>query len=180
MASKIKQLLLCHSTSTPTPSQNVTALMTVFKAAGFEGNVDDYYNLNNSLLLAAMDNRTGIPLTHAIICAEVAKLAGFQVDIIGLPGHIICASGVDEERVYFEVCDTSSDSPLLSFEDIIEIVSRYNIEFQEGMLRPIPEREVWSRILRNILNALIHQAALSVDNFLRLFISHTQRMIKCQ
>ena len=62
-------------------------------------------------------------MSLAVVFSLVSRRVGVDVDIIGLPGHIICASGdTDGERLYFDVFH--EDRSLLEMADIEGIVNR--------------------------------------------------------
>ncbi|GMH69009.1 hypothetical protein TrRE_jg7763 [Triparma retinervis] len=124
---------------------------------GLRGNAADYYNINNSLLSSVLETKLGIPMSLAVVFSLVSRRVGVDVDIIGLPGHIICASGdADGERLYFDVFH--EDRSLLEMADIEGIVNSYSIEFHQSMLQPLSSMDVWARTLRNIENSLKHVA----------------------
>jgi hypothetical protein len=60
---------------------------------GFDGNRDDYYNHENSLLPMVMENRRGLPLTLSLLYLFVAARAGIEVHGVNLPGHFIARCG---------------------------------------------------------------------------------------
>ena len=139
----------------PDPKDCFVACKKVLSDFGLRGNATDYYNINNSLLSSVLETRLGIPMSLAIVFSLVSRRVGVDVDIIGLPGHIICASGDAEEngeRIYFDVFH--EDRSILGMEDIESIVNRYNIAFHQSMLQPLSSTDVWARTLRNIENAL--------------------------
>ncbi|KAL7464329.1 hypothetical protein ACHAXS_004659 [Conticribra weissflogii] len=120
----------------------------------FRGNESDYYNHENSLIDHVLKTSTGIPITLAVIYTAVVRRAcGIELDIIGLPGHIVVGlphepGAPDSQRVFV---DTFHHGRILSFEDAQNIVRRYNIMFREDMVRPISHQQVWQRMVRNLV-----------------------------
>ncbi|KAL9189231.1 hypothetical protein ACHAXT_011721 [Thalassiosira profunda] len=126
----------------------------------FTGNVDDYYNHTNSLINYCLFLRKGIPMTLSIIyVAVVRRICGIELDIIGLPGHIVVGAPSDglsnADRVFV---DPFHQGRILSYDDCRDIVARYNLEFSDDMVRPISNRQVWERILRNLIHCHSMQA----------------------
>lgn len=120
----------------------------------FRGNEDDYYNPGNSLIDVVLEERRGIPISLAVIyVAVVRKAFGIELDVIGLPGHIVV--GVPEkfssERIFV---DPFNSGRILSYNDCREIVNRYNITFHERMIDPISQVDVWQRMIRNLIHAI--------------------------
>ena len=133
----------------------------------FHGNRDDYYNHTNSLINHCMlKTKTGIPIMLAVIyVAIVRRVCGVDMDIIGLPGHIVVGVPYEEgdpvdSRLFVDPFDNGK---ILSYADCQEIVSRYNMTFNEEMIRPISNEQVWQRMLRNLIHSHSMQA-LAEDN----------------
>ena len=62
-------------------------------SAGFGGNVDDYYNPDNSFFNRVIETRRGIPISLSILWIEVGRLAGIETVGVGLPGHFVVYAG---------------------------------------------------------------------------------------
>ena len=130
----------------------------------FTGNFDDYYNPSNSLIDRVTATKKGIPITLAIVYAAVVRRVtdgGLGMDIIGLPGHIVVGvptnlTGSDPgDRIFV---DPFNGGSILSYADCQAIVGRYGITFHEDMTRPLAEREVWQRQIRNLVHCHSMQA----------------------
>eukprot|EP00804_Cyclotella_cryptica_P003956 CCRYP_013876-RA/>CCRYP_013876-RA protein AED:0.15 eAED:0.15 QI:0/-1/0/1/-1/1/1/0/416 len=116
----------------------------------FLGNSHDYYNPSNSLIDHVLEKRTGIPITLAVIYAAIVRRAfDIELDIIGLPGHIVIGipQRIGAERIFV---DPFNGGRVLNYEACCQIVSRYNITFREDMINPISQKEVWQRMIRNL------------------------------
>ncbi len=57
--------------------------------AGFRGNVDDYYDPQNSFLNDVLRRRLGIPITLSVVFLEVGRRAGLALEGVGFPGHFL-------------------------------------------------------------------------------------------
>lgn len=60
-----------------------------FRELGFRGNVEDYYDVRNSLLPDVLDRRLGIPITLSVVWCEIARRAGVFARGVGFPGHFL-------------------------------------------------------------------------------------------
>ena len=60
-----------------------------FDELGFQGNVNDYYDPRNSYLHEVLATRRGIPITLALLYAELASHARLQARGVGFPGHFL-------------------------------------------------------------------------------------------
>jgi len=129
----------------------------------FYGNRNDYYNPNNSLINEVLRCRTGIPITLAVIYVAIIRRAfGIELDLIGLPGHIVVGvpSCIGTERIFVDPYDTGR---ILSYEDCRQIVQRYNIAFLDNMVNPISHKAVWQRMVRNLIHAMTSHIMTDMD-----------------
>jgi regulator of sirC expression with transglutaminase-like and TPR domain len=61
----------------------------VYEEMGFSGNVNDYYNPDNSYLHRVLDTRRGIPITLALLFSELARHIGLESAGVAFPGHFL-------------------------------------------------------------------------------------------
>lgn len=73
-------------------------------------------------------------------------------------GHIVVGVPPDEAdgspRLFV---DPFHEAKMLTLSDCQAIVERYNIAFTDAMVRPIPNEEVWQRMVRNLIVAINRQ-----------------------
>eukprot|EP00986_Skeletonema_menzelii_P018187 scaffold26280_cov151-Skeletonema_menzelii.AAC.3 len=121
----------------------------------FKGNTTNYYDANNSLLHEVLTRKTGIPITLAIVyTAIVRRVCGAQLDLIGLPGHIVIGLPFDDdtpprERLFVDVFNGGTH---LSQSDLKSIVSQYGLTWSDEMANPISHQQVWERMVRNLMH----------------------------
>ena len=113
---------------------------------GFDGNSEDYYNHENSLLPMVMENRKGLPLSLTLLYLFIANRAGIDVHGVNLPGHFIARCG----ETYF---DPFHAGRILSLADCADILSRQQIELTDEHLETPGTREVVARMLANLGHA---------------------------
>tara|TARA_B110000014_G_C20046419_1_gene544151 strand:- start:125 stop:952 length:828 start_codon:yes stop_codon:yes gene_type:complete len=119
----------------------------LFQTYGFNGNMEDYYNPKNNFLNHVIDEKTGIPITLAILYSELGKHIKLDLKIIGFPSHVIVEGG--EELML----DPFNGGRQLSVDDLQEILFRNygdNVELIPEYLNEITTEEILIRILRNL------------------------------
>mmetsp|Transcript_36126 Transcript_36126/g.79077 ORF Transcript_36126/g.79077 Transcript_36126/m.79077 type:complete len:209 (-) Transcript_36126:8-634(-) len=124
--------------------------------SGFGGNEDDYYAYENSLIDEVINTAKGIPITLSILYAAIVRRAtGVIMNPLGLPGHFILGTQPDEDgRTHF--IDAFRRGEILNAEQVKEIVVSYGRAWNDGLIRaPAPYREVWVRMLNNLITAHI-------------------------
>lgn len=61
----------------------------LFEEEQLKGNTDEYFDPRNSFLNQVLERRLGIPITLALIYAEVARRAEMPLFGVGMPGHFL-------------------------------------------------------------------------------------------
>lgn len=151
------------------PLQKLQALnQFFFRDLKFAGNVNDYYDPDNSYLSVVLQTRRAIPITLAVLWLELAQGLGLSVKGIGFPGHFMVKVSLPEGQVVIDPLDGQS----LSREALSERLAPFNprngqvddVEVPLGTyLKASTPREIIGRMLRNLKE--IHA---SQDDWLRL------------
>ena len=122
---------------------------------GFAGNVNNYYDPDNSYLNAVLRTRRGIPISLAVLWMELAQGLGLHVRGVGFPGHFMVKVLLPKGQVVMD--PTTGQS--LSREDLSERLEPY--KRQSGLvddydvplglyLQAATPRDIIARMLRNL------------------------------
>lgn len=127
----------------------------LYDVEGFAGNDDDYYDPRNSYINDVVRRRRGIPISLAVVYAEVARRAGVPTFGVGAPGHFVLASAdppsAAGEEPWF--IDPFSRGSVLTPSECIELIEdRNGRQFRVSLehLRPTSAWEIGLRMLRNL------------------------------
>lgn len=60
-----------------------------FEEQGFSGNLNNYYDPDNSYLSVVLRTRRGIPISLAVLWLEIAQSIGLRAQGVGFPGHFL-------------------------------------------------------------------------------------------
>ena len=131
-----------------------------FTDLGFGGNVNNYYDPENSYLNAVLRTRRGIPITLGLLWLELAQSAGLQARGVAFPGHFMVKVLLPEGQVVMDLFNGQS----LSREELSERLEPYqrSIGLPEGdmslalFLQAATPREIIARVLHNLKE--VHQA----------------------
>ena len=74
----------------------------LYEDLGFVGNTQHYYDPRNSFLNDVIDQRTGIPITLALVYIEIARRIGFPMVGINFPGHFLIRPDRDDMSLYVD------------------------------------------------------------------------------
>ncbi|WP_225785059.1 SirB1 family protein [Xenophilus sp. Marseille-Q4582] len=132
-----------------------------FRDLSFGGNVNDYYDPDNSYLNAVLRTRRGIPISLAVLWLELAQGLNLSARGISFPGHFMLKVALPKGQVVLDPFTGQS----LSREELSERLEPYKRssglvgEFDVPLglyLQPASSREIIARMLRNLKE--IHQA----------------------
>ncbi|KAL7556851.1 hypothetical protein ACA910_016323 [Epithemia clementina (nom. ined.)] len=139
----------------------------------FEGNTQDYYLSDNSLLHCVLRKRRGLPLTLAILYQCIGHRLGLSVDIIGLPGKVVVYLP-DLDR-YVDVFDKGR---MLTLDDCQRIVAEYGFAMIPSFLQALTPEKVLQRVFNNLETAFeMLERSLTTSTQLRRSIITTMRAI---
>ncbi len=122
----------------------------LFVDQGFSGNVDDYYDPDNSFLNKVLERRTGLPITLSVLGLVVGRRLGLRLAGVGLPGHFLLRHETDGPPVFV---DPFAGGRVLDREACIErfrAVNGLSAPFVESYLDPVGPREILGRMLANL------------------------------
>jgi regulator of sirC expression with transglutaminase-like and TPR domain len=126
-----------------------------FHDLNFGGNINDYYDPDNSYLNAMLKTRRGIPITLAVLWLELAGGLGLNARGVAFPGHFMVKVNLPKGQVVIDPFTGQS----LSREELSERLepfrqkSRLDDEFEMPIglyLQSAAPREIISRMLHNL------------------------------
>jgi regulator of sirC expression with transglutaminase-like and TPR domain len=130
------------------PDRPRTVLTHVFDTLGFIGAQRDYHAPANSLLHRVIERRRGIPLSLAIVIAEIGRRVSVDLRPVGFPRHVLVGEGATPTRWF----DPFSGGTELSLEDCRALYDRFGLltPFDPSMLQPMEPADVVVRTLNNL------------------------------
>jgi len=140
-----------------------------FQELGFAGNVNNYYDPNNSYLHSVLETRRGIPITLAVLYIELATQIGLTARGVSFPGHFLVKLKMPQGEVVIDPFTGQS----LSRDELNELLAPYkrdrglqgDFDVPLGLfLQAATAREVLARMLRNLKE--IHRGAADVPRLL--------------
>ena len=126
-----------------------------FRDMGFGGNVNNYYDPDNSYLNVVLRTRRGIPITLAVLWLELAQGLGLKARGINFPGHFMVKVNLPDGQAVIDPFTGQS----LSREDLSERLEPYkrrhglvdDFDVPVGLyLQAATPRDILARMLRNL------------------------------
>jgi regulator of sirC expression with transglutaminase-like and TPR domain len=126
-----------------------------FQELGFAGNVNDYYDRRNSYLSEVLKSRRGIPITLALLYAELAAQVGLRAAGVSFPGHFLVKLHLPSGEVVIDPFDGRSLSREALDERLAPYLRQQGLvgEFEAPLalfLQAAAPRDVIARLLRNL------------------------------
>lgn len=119
---------------------------------GFAGNVNDYYDPNNSYLHRVIATRRGIPISLAVIYMEIAQQIGLKLHGVSFPGHFLMKLSLPSGEIILDPFNGAS----LSREELEEWLDPYLRNYHPSdmplgaYLQSARPREILARMLHNL------------------------------
>ena len=155
----VDQLLARLKRRLPTdaaPLQRLRMLNQFFyRDLNFGGNVNNYYDPDNSYLNAVLRTRRGIPISLAVIWMELAQGLNLQTRGVSFPGHFLVKVNLPKGQVVIDPFVGQS----LSREELSERLDPYkrhnglvdDFDVPMGLyLQSARPRDILARLLRNL------------------------------
>jgi regulator of sirC expression with transglutaminase-like and TPR domain len=126
-----------------------------FNDLNFGGNLNNYYDPDNSLVHALLRTRRGIPISLAVLWMELAQGLDLSVSGIGFPGHFMLKINLPMGQAVIDPMTGHS----LSREELSERLEPYrkrnslldDMEAPLGLyLQSTPPRDIIARMLHNL------------------------------
>jgi regulator of sirC expression with transglutaminase-like and TPR domain len=131
-----------------------------YRELSFGGNVNDYYDPDNSYLHRVIHTRRGIPISLAVVYMELAQQIGLNVKGISFPGHFLMKLSVQTGDIILDPFNGAS----LSREELEERLEPYVEQQTYAADLPLSEhlqaaqpREILVRMLRNLKSLFVEQ-----------------------
>lgn len=145
-----------------------------YQELGFAGNLNDYYNPDNSYLHRVISTRRGIPISLAVIYMELAQQIGLDVKGISFPGHFLMKLTVKTGDIILDPFNGAS----LSREEIESRLEPYFIHGRNpddpplaSYLANASHRSILVRMLRNL------KAVYSENPHWKEFLNVQQKLV---
>ena len=134
-----------------------------FRELSFSGNVNHYYDPDNSYLNAVLRTRKGIPISLAVLWLELAQGLGLKARGVGFPGHFMVKVSLPNGQVVIDPFTGHSLSREELSERLEPVRRRSGLvdEFEVPLalyLQAESSRGIIARMLRNLKEIHRNQA----------------------
>jgi len=153
-----------------------------YEELGFAGNVNNYYERDNSFIHRVLATRRGIPISLAVVFLELATQLGLRAQGLAFPGHFLVRISMGNGELILDPFTGQSlsrsrlDEMLQAFRGSTGLQGEVDLPV-DLFLQPTPPRDILARMLRNLKE--IHRAAqdwtrlLAVQQRLVILLPHS-------
>ena len=142
----------------------------LYREKGLSGDLEDYYNPQNSLLHSVLERRKGIPISLAVIVIEVGRRVDIPLVGVNFPGHFLIRHALHQGIVL----DPFQAGRVLTEEECKALLVSFfgsDAVLRPEMLYPVGSHEILLRMLNNLRgsylrNGEIEQAIDVIENIL--------------
>lgn len=148
----------------------------LFVELGLTGEPSAFDDPAGSFLDTAIERRTGLPITLAVIAIEVGRRAGVEIEGVGMPHHFL-ARHPGPEPVLFDPFHNGSRLDQESAEALFRAVAGTEAALHPSHLAPVDSRQMLDRVLANlkrIYQGQVDRRSLAWVLELRTYIPGTQ------
>jgi len=145
----------------------------LFDDLRFRGNVQNYYEADNSYLNRVIDRRLGIPITLSLVTMAIGTRAGLDVTGVGLPGHFITKATEGGQEVLFDPFHGGHVVTPDECEQLVQQVIGVPFVATPEHFQPIPPGRLLRRVLTNLKGVYLRteefpKAARTIDRIRQL------------
>lgn len=120
----------------------------LFVEEGFAGNGERFYDPRNSLLHHVLARRLGLPITLSVVCMEVGRRVGIDLEGVAMPGHFLVRR-VDSQD-YVDAFGGGVLLDLAGCEARFRRTTGMTIPFGEHLLPTAAPAAILARVLENL------------------------------
>ncbi|KAA5613222.1 SirB1 family protein [Rhodovastum atsumiense] len=122
----------------------------------YQGDANDYDNLDNANLIRVIARRRGLPVALGILWLHAARAAGWGVHGVDFPGHFLVALEGSREQVVLDVFAGGAAMDGRELRALLKRVEGPQAELRPGVLAPMSQRAVLLRLQNNIKIRRLH------------------------
>lgn len=159
------------------PEADVNEQLAALKAVlitqeGFQGDQENYDDLQNANLIRVIERKRGLPITLAILYLHAAKGAGIDLAGLNFPGHFLLRLGQGTTRL---IIDPFMGGTVLQAPDLRQLLKKLHgpgAELSADYYHEASPRDILIRLQNNVKKRQIEQgdypAALRTIETMRL------------
>ncbi len=148
---------------------------------GYEGDTENYDDLQNADLMRVIDRRKGLPISLCILYINAGRTNGWHVDALNFPGHFLARIEYQGQRLIFDPFEGCRVMEAPQLRQLLKKVRGANAELSADFYKPCTNRDTLIRLQNNVKLRLIdaedYEAAIQVIEMMRLIDPDEYRLL---
>lgn len=147
----------------------------------YRGDTETYDDLQNANLIRVIERRKGLPVALSILCVHACRAVGWDVDIIGLPGHVMCRMNFEGAQQLFDPFDQCKVVEAKDLRLLIKNALGADAELKPEHIQVMEGRDALVRLQNNLKFRQIehsdYEAALQTIEIMRMLVPDEYRLL---
>lgn len=147
----------------------------------YEGDKDNYDDLQNADLVRVIDRRKGLPIALAILSLHAAQAQGWDMEGINFPGHFLIRLSVGSHRIIADPYNAFSIMQAPDLRALVKKIAGLDAELSASYYESATSRDVLIRLQNNIKHRQIehedYEGALKTVEQMRLIAPSEHRLL---
>lgn len=122
---------------------------------GYNGDDENYDNIQNADLVDVIDRRKGMPITLSILYIVVAQAQGWDVSGLNLPGHFVVRLEMDGQRLIFDPFNRCEILNAPELRQLLKKTMGADAELSSTYYEAVTTRQILIRLQNNVKIRLI-------------------------
>lgn len=158
-----------------------TLRVVLFSDHGYNGDSEDYDNLDNADLIRVIDRRRGLPVALTILYVATARALGWDAYGLAIPGHFLARLDHGPARVIFDPFHGGQAMDAAAIRAQLKSVLGPAAELSADYYNPASHRDILLRLQNNrkirLIEAEDYEGALAVVRAMRVFAPAEYRLL---
>ncbi len=147
----------------------------------YEGDKDNYDDLQNADLPSVIDRRKGLPIALAIITLHASQAQGWEMEGLNFPGHFLLRLQQGPHRLITDPFNNFQIMQAADLRNLLKKIAGPDAELSSSFYEPATSRDILIRLQNNIKHRQIehedYQAALETVKQMRLIAPLEYRLL---
>lgn len=129
----------------------------LFETLEFRGNIQNYYDPDNSFLHRVLDRKLGIPISLSVVYLAIAQRLDFPMSGIGMPGHFLIRPEFEGVGIFV---DPFNRGEILFEEDCqkrLDETYQQQVKLDSRWLASVSDKQILVRMLDNLKFIYLHR-----------------------
>ncbi len=123
----------------------------------YQGDREDYDDLNNANLMRVIDRRRGLPVALGILYLHSARAQGWSICGLGFPGHFMLRLDLGGARAIIDPFNDATVHDAAALRSLVKTVGGSEAELRPEHTAKVGNRDILLRLQNNIKLRLIRQ-----------------------